>query len=73
MVVRNQGPAIPPDLLPLIFEPFRRGPPRPGSRPGGLGLGLYIAHHIVLAHGGKIGVESSEEGTVFSVRLPRTG
>ena len=42
----------------------------PGS-PEGLGLGLYIAQQIALAHGGAIAVESAEGRTTFSVTLPR--
>jgi signal transduction histidine kinase len=69
--VHNHGPAIPADLLPQLFEPFRRGVP-PDRSPGGLGLGLYIAQQIVLAHDGKIDVESTDEGgTTFTLRLPR--
>jgi signal transduction histidine kinase len=37
-----------------------------------LGLGLYIAREIVLMHGGTIGAESDDAGTVFSARLPRS-
>jgi len=74
--VANHGPAICPDFLPHIFEPFRRGDLKKGSSAldqRGLGLGLYIVQQIVLAHGGTIDVRSSDEnGTVFSVRLPRT-
>ena len=69
--VHNRGPAIPSDLLPVLFEPFRRG--RTADRsPGGLGLGLYIVKQIVRAHDGTIGVESTDEdGTTFTVHLPR--
>jgi PAS domain S-box-containing protein len=67
--VANAGPSIPADVVPLLFQPFRRGEP---SRPGGLGLGLFIAQAIAAAHGGRIDVRSREpDGTVFSVRLPR--
>jgi signal transduction histidine kinase len=62
--VVNRGPPIPRHLLPHLFEPFRRG-----SHGAGLGLGLYIAHAIVIAHGGTIDVESHET-TAFRVRLP---
>jgi PAS domain S-box-containing protein len=66
--VHNYGPPISPQLLPVLFDPFRRG--RAGGR--GLGLGLYIAHQIVVAHGGRLEVSSSEEaGTCFRVALPR--
>jgi signal transduction histidine kinase len=73
--VANQGPAIPPELVAVLFEPFCRGPgPRDGSRARGLGLGLYIARQIVNAHGGDIGVESTAaQGTTFTVTLPRAG
>jgi PAS domain S-box-containing protein len=70
--VHNRGPRIPANMLAVLFEPFRRGVPEDRS-PGGLGLGLYIAEQIVRAHGGAIDVESTEEqGTTFTVRLPRT-
>jgi PAS domain S-box-containing protein len=71
--VRNQGEPIPATLLPDLFEPFRRGAAR-GSRPfSGLGLGLYIVEQIATAHGGSVEARSTrEEGTVFTVRLPRT-
>jgi phosphoserine phosphatase RsbU/P len=69
--VCNQGPPIPADVIPILFEPFRRGVAEDRS-PRGLGLGLYIAQQIVQAHTGTIGVESTAElGTTFTVRLPR--
>jgi signal transduction histidine kinase len=71
LAVHNKGPAIAPALLPVIFEPFRRGESA-GPRPRGLGLGLYITREIVRAHEGTIEVESTDQlGTVFTVRLPR--
>ncbi len=71
--VHNQGPAIPEDMKPALFEPFRRGIPEDRS-PRGLGLGLYIVQQIVHAHQGSIGVDSTEkEGTTFTVHLPRHG
>jgi len=74
VVVRNQGLPISPSALPTLFDPFVRAPQgSPEHRPfGGMGLGLYIARQIVIAHGGAIVVESSETtGTAFTVRLPR--
>ncbi|WP_395841564.1 ATP-binding protein [Cystobacter fuscus] len=72
LTVHNHGPPIPPELLPVLFEPFRRGPGTGPSNQDGLGLGLYIVRQIVLAHGGQLEVSSSaEQGTTFSVRLPR--
>ncbi|WNG20428.1 PAS domain-containing protein [Cystobacter fuscus] len=69
LVVTNQGTPIPESLLPHVFDPFRRSTDSPRQ---GLGLGLYIAQQIVLAHGGSITASSSPAaGTTFSVRLPR--
>jgi PAS domain S-box-containing protein len=69
--IRNEGAPIAQELLPNIFDPFRRGDSPEGHRAGGLGLGLYIAHQIVLAHGGSIDVQSDESGTTVTLRLPR--
>ncbi|HEX9508731.1 MAG TPA: sensor histidine kinase, partial [Myxococcales bacterium] len=69
--IRNQG-SIPADILPNLFTPFQRGTdvhPRTGKS---IGLGLYIARRLVVAHGGTIDVLCiPDEGTTFSVRLPR--
>jgi signal transduction histidine kinase len=67
--VRNQG-AIPSELLPRIFEPFRSGQHH-GSRGEGLGLGLFIAKAIARAHGGGLHVDSSDDTTKFRLVLPR--
>ncbi len=70
--VHNQGKPIPSELMPLIFEPFRRGPQSSRTAKTSYGLGLYIVQEIVHAHGGTIDVRSNiEEGTTFTVRLPR--
>lgn len=69
--VVNHGQEIPADVLPHIFEPFRQAEHQIQSAPGNLGLGLYIAHEIVLAHGGTIDAGSAEGLTSFVVRLPR--
>jgi PAS domain S-box-containing protein len=70
--VANQGPPIAAEFVPRLFEAFRRGPEALGGRKKGLGLGLFIARQIALAHGGSIEARSSAaEGTVFTVRLPR--
>ncbi|NPC77713.1 PAS domain S-box protein [Pyxidicoccus fallax] len=72
LVVHNQGPPIPAELRPVIFEPYRRGPAAALGR-GSIGLGLYITRQIVLGHGGHIDVRSTEkDGTHFTVWLPRT-
>jgi len=73
LTVHNLGQPIAPDLLPTIFDPLVRDTgPNPQSRhSGSVGLGLHIAHEIVVAHGGAIRVTSSaESGTSFTVSLP---
>ncbi len=66
--VANPG-VIPPDVLPGIFDPFRSGQ---NGQSEGLGLGLYIAQQIAVAHDGDISVESTTPtGTIFTVTLPR--
>jgi signal transduction histidine kinase len=66
--VRDHGPGIPGEELPLMFQPYTR---LGKKRSAGLGLGLYLAREIVLEHGGTIEAESTlSEGTVITVRLP---
>lgn len=68
IIVSNSGIPIPTHILPHLFKPFSRGKVRPGQE--GLGLGLYIAKEIALAHGGGISVESDVEATSFIIQLP---
>ena len=69
--VINQGPPIPPNVLPFIFEPFRRARQQQKSATGNLGLGLYIAQQIVLSHGGTLEARCAGGTTTFAMRLPR--
>jgi two-component system sensor histidine kinase/response regulator len=67
--VQNQG-AIPREILPKIFDPFRGARAASGAR--GLGLGLFISQQIVKAHGGTIDVRSTDDdGTTFSLVFPK--
>jgi phosphoserine phosphatase RsbU/P len=68
--VTNAGPAMPPELLPRLFEPLRRGRSVSSSATGSIGLGLFISQEIARSHGGRIEVTSSEKGTTFTARLP---
>ena len=71
--VHNEGEPIAAERLSTMFEPMKRGS-EPNSDYGAshLGLGLFIAHKIVTAHGGSIEVQTDEgAGTTFLVRLPR--
>ncbi|MFP2932915.1 PAS domain-containing protein, partial [Pyxidicoccus sp. 3LG] len=70
--VHNAGVPIRPEVLPILFQPMKRGSGEGEAQGRGLGLGLYIVDRIVHAHGGTVTVRSTaEEGTTFSVRLPR--
>jgi PAS domain S-box-containing protein len=70
--VHNQGPPIPPDLLPRIFSPMQRASAEVDRQSRSVGLGLHIVRHLVEAHGGTIQVWSSkQEGTLFRVQLPK--
>jgi signal transduction histidine kinase len=67
--VSNEGEPIPHDLLPVLFEPFRRGMEK--FRPSGsLGLGLYIVRQVVEGHAGRVEVATGHAGTTFTVRVP---
>jgi PAS domain S-box-containing protein len=68
VTVHSMGTPIPDELIPTIFEPFRRG--ERGSSQG-LGLGLYIVSEIVRSHGASVSVSSSErDGTMFTIHWP---
>lgn len=64
--VRDEGPGIPPEILPELFQRFVSGP---GSR--GLGLGLFAARSMAEAHGGSLTVQSEPgTGSTFILSLP---
>jgi two-component system OmpR family sensor kinase len=81
LTVADDGPGIPADLVPEVFERFARGDSsrsRRGAAPaatsrqsGGTGLGLAIVAAVVKAHDGTIEVQSQPGRTAFVVRLPR--
>ncbi len=67
-VVGDNGPGIPPEEIPVIFERFTRG-----NHPenDGAGLGLAIVQSVARAHGGTVGVKSVPgKGSVFTLELP---
>jgi signal transduction histidine kinase len=66
----DQGPGIPPEHLPKLFQRFYRVP-ETASQARGTGLGLYICRNIIQAHQGEITLESTPgKGTTFHIYLP---
>ncbi|MFC8518713.1 ATP-binding protein [Streptomyces sp. NPDC057257] len=68
--VEDNGPGIPPDLLPHVFERFARGDSARSRATGSTGLGLAIVQAVATAHGGAVTVDSVPGCTVFTVHLP---
>ena len=70
--VHNEGPAIDVAHLKDIFEPLHRTATEARRNRGRLGLGLYIARRVALAHGGSVSVTLTEaDGTTFFVVIPK--
>lgn len=71
VTVADNGPGIPRDALPNIFDPFFRASQHARSRIKGLGLGLSIVKELVEIHGGMISVQSEGgKGTEFRFTVP---
>lgn len=71
LIIADNGPGIPEDSLPLIFNQFYRAEQSRNKLTGGSGLGLSIARMIVEEHQGQIIVDSKvKEGTKISILLP---
>ncbi len=69
--VKDDGPGVPPDDLPHLFERFWRADPARRRATGGSGLGLSIARHIVEAQGGRIwAAETDGGGLTIGFTLP---
>jgi two-component system phosphate regulon sensor histidine kinase PhoR len=70
ITVRDEGPGIPEQDQPRVFERFFKSDAARAS--AGVGLGLAIVKHLVRAHGGTASVASKPgEGAAFTVRLPK--
>jgi two-component system OmpR family sensor kinase len=71
LVVSDDGPGIPPELMPVLFDRFTRADPARGRETGGSGLGLAICRAVVESHGGTIEAFSPPGvGATFVIRLP---
>jgi two-component system, NtrC family, sensor kinase len=65
LVVADNGPGIPADVLPRISEPFYT------TKVAGTGLGLPLSYNIIREHGGRVAVETAAgRGTTFIITLP---
>ena len=73
LAVSDDGPGIPAELMPDIFERFSRGEQSRSRTAGSTGLGLAIVAAVVAAHHGRIVVTSRPGDTVFTVELPIHG
>ncbi len=69
--VRDKGRGIPPEKLPVIFEPFEQVELADSRQKGGTGLGLAICRRIANLHGGRIWADSETgKGSTFYLALP---
>jgi two-component system, sensor histidine kinase FlrB len=64
LCVTDDGPGIPADIQPRLFDAFFT------TRPQGTGLGLSVVKAVVAAHNGDVSVSTSERGTSFTIRMP---
>jgi len=69
--VTDDGPGIPEDLQPALFERFVRGDSARSNGGGSTGLGLAIVQAVTAAHGGSVNVASRPGRTSFVITLPR--
>jgi signal transduction histidine kinase len=68
--VRDQGPGVPEESLPRIFDPFYRVDSDRNRSSGGLGLGLAIARRAVELHNGRLNASNAKPGLLVTIELP---
>ncbi len=75
LLVKDNGPGIPEEDLPYIFEPFYRVDPARNRKTGGYGIGLAIVKRVIAAHGGNVTAQnwrnSRGSGLIVTVTLPQ--
>jgi two-component system sensor histidine kinase CpxA len=70
VTIRDKGPGVPEESLPLLFEPFYRVESDRNRASGGVGLGLSIARRAVDLHGGSIQAANAKPGLSVVIELP---
>ena len=70
LMVRDNGPGVPKDLQPDVFQRFARGDSSRNRAAGSTGLGLSIVAAVAEAHGGSVSLDSEPGDTTFTVVLP---
>jgi two-component system, OmpR family, sensor kinase len=70
LTVRDNGPGVPKDLQPDVFQRFARGDTSRNRAAGSTGLGLSIVAAVAQAHGGSVSLDSVPGDTTFTVNLP---
>lgn len=73
LTVSDDGPGVPPQLAPTVFERFARGDDSRSRAAGSTGLGLSIVAAVAKAHDGSITLEPTPSGTTFLLTLPQAG
>jgi len=68
--VRDQGPGVPAEDLPHIFEPFYRVDQARNRKTGGYGIGLAIVNRVISSHNGTVEARNSQQGLELLVELP---
>ena len=71
LTVTDDGPGIPAELQPTLFERFVRGDSSRSRAAGSTGLGLAIVDAVTSAHGGSVRLDSKPGRTRFIITLPR--
>jgi two-component system OmpR family sensor kinase len=70
LMVRDNGPGVPEELQPDVFQRFARGDTSRNRAAGSTGLGLSIVAAVAEAHGGSVSLDSEPGDTTFTVVLP---
>jgi two-component system OmpR family sensor kinase len=74
LIVSDNGPGIPSDELPRLFDRFHRGAAARAAEAHGFGLGLAISKAALESHGGRIDAQpGADGGATFSIRVPLAG